>query len=122
MDPRRAAGLLAAGRAALGAAVLLAPEQVAPRWLGGHARHPAVRYLTHLVGVRDLALGVLALATLRDGKRAAQVQLVCATADTVDAVATLTVREELPTAGVISTVALGGGAAAAGLYLARALA
>jgi hypothetical protein len=121
MDPRRAAAVIGAGRAALGAAVLLAPE-VTTSWLGEHARHPAVRYLTHLIGVRDLALGVLTLASLRDGEGAGRMQLVCATADTVDVLATLAARAELPAAGVAGTVALGGGAAAAGVYLARALA
>lgn len=121
MDSRRAAGLVGVGRAALGAAVLLAPEQVTARWLGEHARHPAVRYLTHLVGVRDLALGVLTLASLRDGERAARMQLVCAAADTVDALATFAVRSELPAVGAMGTVAIAGGAAAAGLYLASAL-
>ncbi|HTZ88666.1 MAG TPA: hypothetical protein VMB05_18535 [Solirubrobacteraceae bacterium] len=121
MNPRRAAGLIGAGRAALGIAVLLAPE-VTSSWLGEHARHPAVRYLTHLVGVRDLALGALTLAALRDGERAGRMQLVCAAADTVDVLATLAVRSELPAAGVAGTVALGGGAAAVGLYLARELA
>lgn len=123
MDPRRAAAVIGAGRAALGAAVLLAPE-VASSWLGEHARHPAVRYLTHLIGVRDLALGVLTLASLRDGdgERAARMQLACATADTVDVLATLAARSELPAAGVAGTVALGGGAAAAGVWLARELA
>jgi hypothetical protein len=122
MDPRRAAGLLAAGRAALGAAVLLAPEQVTQRWLGEHARHPAVRYLAHSLGARDLALGMLALATLRDGRFAAQAQLACATADAADALATIAAREELPAAGAIGTVAVAGGAAVAGVWLARELA
>ena len=74
MNPRRLAGLLAVGRVALGTAVLLAPEQVTSRWLGDHARHPAVRYLAHSLGARDVALGALALSTLADGRHAAQVQ------------------------------------------------
>ena len=122
MSARGLAGLLGAGRAALGLAVLLAPEEVTSRWRGEHARHPAVRYLAHSLGARDLALGLLALSTLADGRHAAQVQLACAGADAADALATLAARSELPTAGAIGTVAVAGGAAIAGLALARALA
>jgi hypothetical protein len=121
VNARRLAGLLALGRVALGAAVLLAPEEVTSRWLGEHARHPAVRYLAHSLGARDVALGALALGTLSDGRHAAQVQLACAGADAADAVATVAARSELPTAGAIGTVAVAGAAALAELYLARTL-
>jgi hypothetical protein len=121
VNPRAVAGALAAGRVALGLAVLVAPEEVTSRWLGGHAGHPAVRYLAHSLGARDVALGVLALATLRDGRHAAQAQVACAAADAVDAVATVAARAELPVVGAIGTVAVAGGAAIAELYLARRL-
>ncbi|HEV7528957.1 MAG TPA: hypothetical protein VGO29_08675 [Solirubrobacteraceae bacterium] len=122
MGPRRAASLLAAGRAALGVAVLVAPEAVTSRWLGAHASHPAVRYLARSLGARDLALGILALRTLDDPDIAPQVLAACALADSVDALATVAVRSQLPPAGAIGTVAVAGAAAAGGLYLARELA
>ncbi|MEA2335184.1 MAG: hypothetical protein QOG40_1674 [Solirubrobacteraceae bacterium] len=122
MSPRSAAGLLAAGRAALGMAVLAAPEAVTSRWLGEHASHPAVRYLARSLGARDLALGVLALRTLDDPRVAAKVQAACAAADSVDALATLAVASELPPAGAVGTVAVAGAAAVGGFYLSRALA
>jgi hypothetical protein len=123
VSPRRAAGLLAAGRAALGVAVLAAPEAVTSRWLGDdNAAHPAVRYLARSLGVRDLALGLLALGTLDDPRVAAQVQLGCAAADAVDALATVAARSSLPRAGAVGTVAVAGAAAGAGVYLSRALA
>ncbi|HEY2572007.1 MAG TPA: hypothetical protein VGI27_11055 [Solirubrobacteraceae bacterium] len=122
MGPRRAASLLAAGRAALGVAVLVAPEAVTSRWLGAHASHPAVRYLARSLGARDLALGILALRTLDDPDIAPQVLAACALADSVDALATIAVRSQLPPAGAIGTVAVAGAAAAGGLYLARELA
>jgi hypothetical protein len=122
VSPRRAAGLLAAGRVALGAAVLIAPESVTSRWLGAHAAHPAVRYLARSLGARDVALGALALGTLDDARIASQVQAACALADAVDALATVAAREELPTLGAIGTVVVAGGAAAAGVYLSRSLA
>jgi hypothetical protein len=122
VNPRAVAGALAAGRVALGLAVLVAPEEVTSRWLGDHARHPAVRYLAHSLGARDVALGALALATLRDGRHAAQAQVACAAADAVDALATVAARSELPPIGAIGTVAVAGGAALAELHLARRLA
>jgi hypothetical protein len=121
-DPRRLAGALAAGRVALGVAVLLAPEEVTSRWLGAHARHPAVRYLAHSLGARDVALGALALGSLGDARFAARTQVACAAADAVDALATVAAREELPALGAIGTVLVAGGAAALELRLARALA
>lgn len=122
MSPRRAASVLAAGRVALGAAVLVAPESVTARWLGSHARHPAVRYLARSLGVRDLALGILALQTLDDPELGPRVQVACAMADSVDALATVAVRSDLPAAGAIGTIAVAGAAAGAGFYLAQKLA
>jgi hypothetical protein len=118
MSPRRAASLLAMGRAALGLAVLAAPEAVTSHWLGDdNAAHPAVRYLARSVGARDLALGAL-----DDQRVASQVLVACAVADSVDALATVAVRSRLPPIGAIGTVAVAGGAAAAGFYLSRVLA
>jgi hypothetical protein len=122
MSPRRIAGLLAGGRAALGAAILLAPESVTSRWLGGNAAHPAVRYLSRSLGVRDLALGVLALNTLQDERVGPQVLAACAVADSVDALATVAARSELPRAGALGTVTVAGAAALAGFYLSHQLA
>ncbi len=122
MSARQAAGLIAAGRVALGTAVLVAPEAVTSHWLGeDNASHPAVRYLARSLGARDLALGVLALSTLDDPRVASQVQAACAVADSVDALATVAVRSKLPRVGAIGTVAVAGAAALAGFYLSRAL-
>jgi hypothetical protein len=123
MSPRRAASLLGAARAALGVAVLAAPETVTSRWLGAdNASHPAVRYLARSLGVRDLALGVLVLSTLDDPRVASQVQAACAMADSVDALATIAVRSRLPRIGVVGTVTVAGAAAVVGFYLSRKLA
>jgi hypothetical protein len=121
MSPRLGAGALAAGRIALGVAVLAAPEAVTSRWLGRHAGHPAVRYLALLVGVRDAALGVLALATLDDPVLGPRVQAAAAAVDAVDALATASARSDLPAVGVAGTVAVAGGAAGAGFYFAHKL-
>jgi hypothetical protein len=123
MTARRAAGLLAAGRAVLGLAVLAAPEQVTSHWLGdANAGHPAVRYLAHSLGARDLVLGVLGLSTLGDPRFASQVLVACAVADSADALATVAARSHLPRVGVIGTVGVAGAAAVAGFYLSQQLA
>ncbi len=114
--------MLAAGRTALGAAMIAAPESVTSRWLGAHAAHPAVRYLARSLGARDLALGLIAMQTLDDRVLGPRVQVACALVDSLDALATVAARSELPAAGVAGTIAVAGGAAGAGIYLARHLA
>ena len=122
MNPRRGAFVLAAGRIALGVAVLVAPERVTGRWLGVHAGHPAVRYLAHSLGVRDLVLGVLVLQALDDPERGPRAQAACAVVDSVDALATVAARSDLPVAGVMGTVAVAAGAAGAGFLFSHKLA
>ncbi len=122
MSARRGAVVLAAGRLALGVAVLLEPEKVTARWLGEHAAHPAVRYLARSLGARDLALGVLVLATIDDPQLGPRAQAACAAVDSVDALATLAARSALPLAGVAGTVVVASAAAGAGFLFSRRLA
>jgi hypothetical protein len=121
-SPRRGALLLAAGRAALGVAVLVAPEKVTTRWLGqSNAEQPVVIDLARSLGARDLALGVATLQTLDDPVLGPRIQALCAVVDSVDVLATLLAREQLPRKGVIGTVALAGAGAAGGFYCAHRL-
>ncbi|HEY7836105.1 MAG TPA: hypothetical protein VIB59_01485 [Solirubrobacteraceae bacterium] len=123
MSPRRGAWLLAAGRAALGAAILAAPEAVMSRWLGAeNARKGAVKTLGRGLAARDIGLAVASLQTLDDPVIGPRVLVACALADGVDALATLIERESLPASGAAGTVVVAAGAAAAGLYLAHRLA
>jgi hypothetical protein len=123
MNPRRGAWLLAAGRAALGVAVLAMPEQVVSHWLGGeHAAKPVVLDLARSLGARDLALGVATLQTLDDAVIGPRVQALCAVVDGVDVLATIIARRELPRSGALGTVAIAGAAAAAGFYFSHKLA
>ncbi len=121
MTTRRAAWMLASGRAVLGAAILAAPERVTAGWLGSHAATPTVRHLARMLGARDLALGLAALKTLDDASAGPLVQAACGLADTVDTFATIAARRELPRAGVIGTVAIAGAAAGACFYFAASL-
>jgi hypothetical protein len=123
MTPRQGATMLAVGRAVLGVAVLAAPERVTTGWLGSeHASHPVVQDLARSLGARDVALAIATLRTLDDPVASSHVQAACAAVDTVDALATILARKALPAKGVLGTLAVAGGAAAAGFYLARATA
>jgi hypothetical protein len=123
VSPRRAALLLASGRAALGVVVLAAPERVMSRWLGSeNARRGAVKDLGRGLAARDIALGLAVLQTLDDPVLGPRVQLGAAFADGIDMLAAILERDSLPGAGVFGTVAIAGGSAIAGLYLAHRLA
>jgi hypothetical protein len=123
IGPRRGAWLIAAGRVALGVAVLGAPEQVTARWLGeDNSKLPAVGDLARSLGARDLALGVITLKTLEDPVIGPRVQVLCALVDATDVLATVIARNSLPRKGLYGTVAIASAAAGAGLYFSRKLA
>jgi hypothetical protein len=123
MSPRRSAWLLAAGRAALGVAVLAAPEEVVGRWLGReHAAKPVLLDLARSLGARDIALGVATLQTLDDAVIGPRIQALCALVDGVDVLATIVARRDLPRSGALGIVVIAGAAAGAGFYLSHKLA
>ncbi len=123
MGPRRGAWLLAAGRSALGLAILAAPRRVTSRWLGEeNAELGVVVDLARSMAARDLALGIATLQTLDDPVLGPRVQAAAAVVDGVDAVATMLARAHLPRRGVIGTIALAGAASAAGFYFSHRLA
>ena len=121
MNPRQGACGLAIGRAAFGVALLIMPEKVAKGWLGEYAERPAVHALVRSIGVRDLVLGMIALHTVDHPDVGPRWLATCAVVDSVDLVATVAARSDLPKAGVAGTALVAGGAAAAGFYLARVL-
>ena len=121
MNPRQGARGLAIGRAAFGVALLIMPEKVAKGWLGEYAERPAVHALVRSIGVRDLVLGMIALHTVDHPDVGPRWLATCAVVDSVDLVATVAARSDLPKAGVAGTALVAGGAAAAGFYLARVL-
>jgi hypothetical protein len=121
MNPRRGARLLAGGRMAFGAALLLAPETIAASWVGEHAKSPAVRSLARSIGVRDIVLGMIALHTIDHPQVGPRWQATCASVDTVDLLAALAARSDLPASGLAGTILLAGGAAAAGFQFSSAL-
>ena len=122
MSARRGAWLIAVGRAAIGAAVLVSPEAAMTRWLGAaNASHGGVRDLGRGLAARDIGLALATLQTLDDPVIGPRLQLACAAADAADAVSTLLEREARPRVAAIGTVAVASGAAVAGAYFARQL-
>jgi hypothetical protein len=81
-----------------------------------------VRDLARSLGARDLALGLTTLLTLDDPVAGPRVQAACAVVDSVDVLATVAARAELPRRGVIGTVVIAGAAAAAGFHFSHKLA
>jgi hypothetical protein len=119
MGARAAIGLLQGGRAAIGAALLVAPVAAGEPWVGEEAETPGGQVLLRALGARDLVLGLAAVRAARRGDAGSVAGWCAALAacDIVDGVATGSVRSELPSGGV-PVMALAFGAAAAGLVLA----
>jgi len=106
---RAAAIALSAGRAALGVALLAAPERIGRAWIGPAGTERAVEVLARSVGVRDVALGVGAAGALLGGSDSARAWLLgAAVCDAGDMAATALARDVLPENGVRGTLALAG--------------
>jgi hypothetical protein len=119
-DHRRVALAIARGRAVNGLVMLVAPGVVGRALFGAAGRQPTTRALLRLVGIRDLVLGIGAITTLKEHTMDAEWVGMGAVADAVDGVVSLvtpglTLRSR-------SVTLIGGGAAAAGMLAARALA
>jgi hypothetical protein len=121
MDLRVIVRILAVGRILVGGACLLAPDQVAPRWVGRAGRKPEAQYLLRIFGIRDLVFGAGTLASLGDPAAAKRWILGGAASDAVDLAATLGARDDLPAAAVAATVAAASSAIAVSLGAVAAL-
>ena len=117
MEPRTIARAIAAGRIGFGAVLVAAPGRVTPRWVGTRNDGPGAQAIATGVGARDLVLAAGVLTALdRGGARPWLVG--SALADLGDLVGTLRARRDLPATSVAALVALAGGAAAVGGWLA----
>jgi hypothetical protein len=113
---------IAWARVGIGAGVWASPR--GSMWvLGFESSNPQVMALARLAGTRDLALGGLAVATLSDRDRAAEVARINAGVDALDSLAfaiALLRRQGIDRAALMGAVSAAG-AAAAGMWLAREL-
>jgi hypothetical protein len=111
---RTLAQALGAGRAALGAALLVAPDLVTDRWVGPGGATDAGRVLARGLGARDIVIGAGAVTGGRGWLLAG------VGADLADLYASGTATG-IPRNGRLGTVALAGASAALGAWLATAL-
>jgi hypothetical protein len=118
LDRRRIAIVVARGRVVIGLAALVAPGLTVKALMAD--ADPATRTLARMLGVRDLALGLGAITSVRERTQDAEWVSMGALADGVDALAGLFTRG-LPARARLMGVAAAG-AAVVGLQLARDLA
>jgi len=115
---RRGAGAVAAGRVAIGLTALAWPAVPARPWVGAAADDLAARVFGRALGGRDLALGLGALAALREPAAepgsASAWMAAGALSDALDVVATLSSWRELPRIGRWLVAVSAGGAAVVG--------
>jgi hypothetical protein len=122
MDHRSLARLGAAGRVAVGAALLVAPQRVTSGWTGEDGATPGGRLLGRALGARDLVLGLGVIGALGRGDPAARDWIrASAVADTVDAVATTVALRNVPTRSAAAILLLAAGSAVAGFVAAEHL-
>ncbi len=112
----------AAARLAFGAGLLAVPERVAKGWIGSDAESEPVKIVTRGLGARDIALSAGLLAFLDEKDTLAALLAFTVLCDLCDVVSTLAApADSLPPNARWGTVAMAGGAAAAGTALAVAV-
>jgi hypothetical protein len=101
MAPRLEMQFLQAGRALIGAALVVAPQSPGGDWVGDDARTPGGRVAMRALGAREVLVGIGALRAARSGSASEAVawSLGLAACDVVDGVATLAEARELPRMG-----------------------
>lgn len=117
MQARLVTIALAAGRVAVGTAAFVAPKVVARGWIGSAADLPGTQVAVRAFAVRDLALGLGALASLDDPARTRNWVEAGIIADAGDFAATVMGKGTDSRLGAIGVLAIAGGAAATGMWL-----
>jgi len=119
MDDRTVARSIALGRIVFGMIMLFIPHSVLART--SEVRPGPLVWMARAFGIRDVVLGVGAVLELTEAEPTGQWVMLGAVADTSDAVAAVVWRDELGTAGMVSTLALAVPAAAGGWLSALSL-
>jgi len=122
MDAKRIATVHAAGRAMVGAALVVAPRAATAGWIGKDANRAPVTVVARALGVRDSVVGLGVLRTLGDAEAARPWVAAGLVADAVDLGATLAVRDKLPTQGAAAVSVVAAGSVLLGAWLLSALA
>ena len=122
MDHRSLARISAAGRVAIGTALLVVPQRVTKGWTGTDGATPGGRLLGRSLGARDLVLGLGVIGALDRGDPAARDWIrASALSDTADAVATALAYRQLPKRSRFGILVLAAGAAVGGFVAAEHL-
>ena len=121
MSSRDLARVFAAGRIAIGAALLVAPRLSLGLWIGRDAAAGAVSAPARALGIREVVLGGLALHVVERPRVGARMLRALAICDGVDLLATLAVRRSLSPAAVATISAMALPAAAGQLWAAAQL-
>ena len=122
MDHRAVARISAAGRVAIGAALLAVPHRVTRSWAGEPGTTPGGKLLGRTLGARDLVLGLGVIDALGKGDPSARNWVrAAALADSADAVATAIAYRHLPKRSRFGVLVLAAGAAVAGFVAAEHL-
>jgi hypothetical protein len=117
MDPKSAGRILAFGRVAIGAALIVAPEKVLTPWIGRDGSSAGAGVVGAAMGARDLALGAGQLASLRSGDGVRSWMLAGVFCDLIDLVGTVRARDDLPRGGVAVVGLMATTGAVAGVWL-----
>ena len=117
MEARQIATVHAAGRAVVGAALVLAPKAATAGWIGKDATRDPVTVVARALGVRDAVMGLGVLRTLGEPEAVKPWVAACLAADIVDLGATMAVRGKLPTQGAVAVSAVAAGSALVGAWL-----
>jgi hypothetical protein len=118
---RELARVLSAGRLAIGVGLLVAPRLSLGMWIGRDAAAGSVSAPARALGIREVALGTMALHVVDEPGVGAGLLRTLAVCDGVDLLATLAARRSLPPAGVLLIAALAGAGAAGQLWVAAQL-
>jgi hypothetical protein len=121
MQARDLALAQARARMAVGAAFVLAPGLAGRLWIGDDARRGAVKVVARAFGARDLAIGLGVVIALDRGTPVRGWLEAGALSDALDFTASLLAGDSIPSGLRRFALALGGGSAALGVALARAL-
>ena len=108
-------------RVAYGAALIVAPERLALRWLGSSAGAPPTQVPLRGLGAREIVIHGAAIAVALRGKPVRPFLAASAAGDVADIVATLAGRRGLPDGAAPATVAVAGGSALLTAALAAAV-
>ena len=112
---------LAVNRLLWGVSALAAPSKAAGTWIGSSAADPGTGVIVRSQGARDIAIGLGALAALRDGSTGPPRAWFAAQAltDAADLAATLAAWRSLPTPSALFGASVAAGSAAIALAATR---